>query len=213
MISVEDQNALFLLIANKIKKDIECTALGGTAMMYKNYKNATKDIDIVFNSEKDRILFIDAISSLGYKEKNNIKDIYPKEKLKIAPLVYTRDDEERFDLFIKKVFKTEISKNILERSKEIRDFNGKNLLRIKILADEDLILLKSITSRKKDYEDIEIICKNNPHIDWKIITEEALNQFHKGDGFIVLDLEETMQKLKHSFFIKKEHFDKLYNKF
>ncbi len=49
MISLKDQNALFLLIAEKAEKDIECIAIGGTAMMYNGYKSATKDIDLVFN--------------------------------------------------------------------------------------------------------------------------------------------------------------------
>ena len=79
-------------------------------------------------------------------------------------------------------------------------------LRIKILADEDLVLLKAITARQADYDDIETIFENNKEISWDIIIDEAIDQGLKGDGFIILDLEETMRKLKHSFVIKKEPY-------
>jgi len=212
MIKLEDQNGLFLIIADKIKKDIECIALGGTAMMYKQYKTATKDIDLVFLSDEDRDCFIEAIKTQGYEEKTALLNIYPKEKRdlkKNLPSMFIRNDE-RFDLFVKKIFKTSINERIISRSKEIREFREKKMLRIRILSDEDLILLKAITSRETDYYDIEKICKENPKIDWRIITTEAIEQAKKGDNFIVLDLEETMQKLKKDFFIKKEHFDRLY---
>lgn len=211
MINLEDQNRLFLLISDKLKRDLECISFGGTAMMYKGYKDSTKDIDLVFMTDDDRKCFAEAIKELGYEEKNIFRGIYPmdKSKLKTSPQMFTRG-EERFDLFAKFVFKTELSSRIIARSKEIRDFNQKRLLRIRVLSDEDLILLKAITERDKDYFDIEAICKNNPKVDWKAITEEAIEQAKKGDNFIVLDLEETMQKLKKDFFIKKEHFERLY---
>jgi hypothetical protein len=210
MISLEDQNSLFLVIANRIKKDIECVALGGTAMMYKQYKTATKDIDLVFYNKEDIDIFIKAIADLGYEQKSTIGIYSPeKNKTKNVPLVYSRG-EERFDLFVKKVFKTEISKSMLDRATDLRDFTQNKRLRIRILADEDLILLKAVTSRQADYDDIEAISNNNKNLDWNLITDEAIKQAKKGDTFIILDLEETMQKLKNAILIKKEFFKKLY---
>ena len=48
MINTQDQEELFRLIAEYLEKDISCTAIGGTAMMFSGYKNTTKDIDIIF---------------------------------------------------------------------------------------------------------------------------------------------------------------------
>ena len=50
----------------------------------------------------------------------------------------------------------------------------------------------------------------HPDLDWGIITSEAIEQAQHGDLFIILDLEETMNKLRHHHFIKKQYFDKLY---
>ena len=53
------------------------------------------------------------------------------------------------------------------------------------------------------------------NIDWSSIVNEAISQRGKKQ-WILYNLEETMQKLKKIAFIKKEHFDKIYeaeNKF
>ncbi len=174
MINVEDQNELFKLIASYLKKDISCIAIGGTAMMFSGYKNTTKDIDLVFQNNKDRDNFIDAIKELGYKEISLIK-IYDKKRLKskTKPKIFTRG-EERFDLFTKDVFgfKLELNNNFIEKD----DFIDKNELNIYILPKEYLILLKSITNREKDYEDIETIIKIEKEINWELIINEAINQ-------------------------------------
>ena len=207
MINVEDQNELFKLIASYLKKDISCIAIGGTAMMFSGYKNTTKDIDLVFQNNKDRDNFIDAIKELGYKEISLIK-IYDKKRLKskTKPKIFTRG-EERFDLFTKDVFgfKLELNNNFIEKD----DFIDKNELNIYILPKEYLILLKSITNREKDYEDIETIIKIEKEINWELIINEAINQKNINSR-ILIDLEETMQKLKKITFIKKKYFNLIY---
>jgi predicted nucleotidyltransferase len=205
MINIEDQEALFKLIAEYLDKDIECVAIGGTAMMFSGYKTATKDIDIVFESEKNRKEFIKAIEKLGYTERS-IKGVYDKKRTehKGKPVMFSRGDE-RFDLFVKDVFGVIINHEITQR----HDFMGKKALIIKILSKEDLILLKAVTNREKDMEDIEAICEKEKNIDWNKIVDYAINQ-KKNNPWIMYDLEEKMQILKKKFFIKKEFFDKIY---
>src|SRR3989338_9484049 len=104
MIETKDQEELFKLIANYLKRDIVCIAIGGTAMMFAGYKTATKDIDLVFKSEQDRQVFVKAIELLGYKERS-LARIYDEKRRQHfhKPKIYTRGDE-RFDLFVKNVF-------------------------------------------------------------------------------------------------------------
>lgn len=206
MINTQDQKELFRLIADYIQKDIICVGIGGTAMMFQGYKTTTKDIDLVFKNQQDREVFIKAIEKLGYTKKS-LKLTYDEKRLnnKNTPLIYSRGDE-RFDLFIKDVFGFEIEfENIQQRN----DFIGKKELIILTLPKEYLILLKSITNREKDYEDIETIIKIEQNIDWDIIIGEAIKK-RKNIPWILYDLEEKMQKLKKITFIKKEYFDKIY---
>ena len=75
MISKEDQNNLLQLVSRYLKKNVTCYAFGGNAMMFYGYKNATKDIDIIFETEEERNVFIDAIMYLGYKQMS-MKGVY-----------------------------------------------------------------------------------------------------------------------------------------
>jgi hypothetical protein len=206
MINNEDQEQLFKLIAEYIDADIECIAIGGTAMMFSGYKNATKDIDIVFQDEKDRQIFVKAIIKLGYTERS-IREVYDKKRAehKGKPKMYSRG-EERFDLFVKNVFGFKLdARNITQR----HDFIGKKELIIKILSKEYLMLLKAITLRDKDLEDIETIIEKEKNIDWEFIVKEAIIQ-KENNQWILYDLEETLLKLSKKTLIKKKYFDMIY---
>ena len=207
MINTEDQNSLFELVANKIKKDIACFAIGGTAMMFHGYKNATKDIDLVFHSKEDMDEFIDAIGSLGYKERS-LFDIYSKEQQKNRnkPRMFTRG-EERFDLFLKKVF-------VLELTEEKRgrfDFIGENTLIIFTPPKEWLIMMKIITNREKDFDDIISICEKEKEIDWDLVIGTILKS--ADSDWIYLDLEENLKRISKHVFIKKRYFESIYKSF
>ncbi|MBU1975781.1 MAG: hypothetical protein KKG59_05240 [Nanoarchaeota archaeon] len=204
MINTQDQEQLFTLIANYIDKDIICTAIGGTAMMFSGYKNATKDIDLVFDSDADRKIFIKAIEQLGYKEKS-LTMVYDHKRKSHAnkPKMYSRG-EERFDLFVKTVFGFIMDTQLEQR----QEFIGKKDMIVNIPSPELLILLKAITRREKDHEDILTIIQKES-IDWGVIVTLAIKQ-KKNNEWILLDLEETMQQLKKVTFIKKKFFDQIY---
>lgn len=208
MISTKDQEELFKLIAEYLEEDITCIAIGGTAMMFSNYKTTTKDIDLVFENEKEREIFIKAIKQLSYKQRA-LGEIYDNNRKKHEgkPLMFTRGDE-RFDLFVKNVFGYELSFN-QERIIQRIDFLGKKELTVLILSIEELILLKAITGREKDFEDIETILEIERNVNWKTIVDNAIKQ-KKKNSWILIDLEETLQKLKSKFFIKQEIFDRIY---
>ena len=209
MINVEDQEALFKLIAENIDNDITCIAIGGTAMMFAGYKPVTKDIDLVFQSVNDRLLFISAIKKFGYKERSII-GVYDDSKVnsKSKPLMFTRGDE-RFDLFVIDIFgfKLEFNQNKITQR---HDFIGTNELIIYILSREYLILLKAITNREKDFEDIETIIEKTPIIKWDEIIDLAIEQ--KDDNpRILIDLEATLKKLSKKIFLPEKYFRKIYD--
>lgn len=207
MINTQDQENLLRLIADYLEKDIDCIAIGGTAMMFLGYKNTTKDIDLVFKNREDRDFFIKAIEKLGYTQ-TSTKLVYKKNpQTTNKPILYTRG-EERFDMFIRDIFGFEIdfkSESITQR----RDFIGKKELIVYVLDKEHIILLKSITNRDKDIEDMKTIVTKEPSINWNLIITLAVEQ-RKNKPWILLDLEEKMQHLKKIVFIKKEYFDRIY---
>jgi hypothetical protein len=213
MISKEDQNNLLQLVSRYLKKNVTCYAFGGNAMMFYGYKNATKDIDIIFETEEERNVFIDAIMYLGYKQMS-MKGVYIENlcKEKHKPLMFTRGDE-RFDLFVSKIFQTQLSPVMKHRAQARHDYVvGEYSLIVFVLCKEDIVFLKSITQREKDFDDIRTIIEKESSFDWNIVINEAIFQSQHGDGWAILDLEETMKRLKEIVFIKKQYFDKLYGK-
>lgn len=207
MINTEDQEQLFKLIADYLKKDVVCVAIGGTAMMFMGYKSATKDIDLVFDTAIERDVFIAAIEELGYKEKA-LADVYDGKRKKHTgkPRMYARGDEQ-FDLFVKDVFGYAISTT--DEFTERRDYLGKNEFTIHLLTKEDLIVLKAITRREKDHEDIETIIRIEKDIDWDLVIEKAIAQA-KNNAWLLIDLEKTLQELKNITFIPSKHFKTIY---
>lgn len=207
MINLQDQEELIKLVSRKLKRDVSCFVFGGTAMMYFGYKNATKDIDILFDQENELKEFTRIIKELGYKE-ISASQVYTKEKLELEkPKIFTRG-EERFDIFFKTIFKFTPSKEFKERFYARYDYKENEFtFTIYVVSKEDIILLKSLTERENDFSDILTIIEKEKEINWDIITNEAINQKYE---WTKIDLEETMQKLKKYVFIKQKYFDKLY---
>lgn len=207
MIELNDQEELFKLISRKIKKDVSCYAFGGTAMMYYGYKNATKDIDLLFLNDLELNEFIKVLKDIGYKEISpNI--IYPIDRLD-KPKMFKLDDE-RFDIFNKNVFNFKPSKAFKERFFARYDYReGEFTFTVYVVSKEDIILMKALTERENDFSDILTILDKEKAISWDIITNEALIQ---ENDWVKIDLEQTLQKLKKHVFIKKKYFDKLYGK-
>lgn len=212
MITYEDQINIFRLISQDSNKDIECYAFGGTAMMFYGHKDETKDIDLLFEKETDRKEFIRILRSLGYTETSPLK-IYIPEKLrdKHRPLMYNRGDS-RFDLFVKKIFKTVISPRMKEDVYAVHDFKGKFTLRVMVLRKEHIVMLKSVTGRQNDFDDIRTIVEKEKNFDWQYLIDEVIWQYAHGDKWVLLDTEEMMQELKKYIFIEEKYFRKLHIK-
>lgn len=211
MITYEDQMNLFQLISDRIGKNIECYAFGGNAMMFYGYKGETKDVDIVFEKEEDRKEIIKAIEEFGYKLWEPF-EIYMPKKLrdKHRPLVFKREDG-RFDLFVGKIFKTLISPNMKEDLFAVHDFKGKHNLRVKVLRKEHIVLLKTVTERGRDFEDILTLIKKEKNFDWQYLIDEVLWQTHHGDSWVLYDTEKMLLELKKYVFVPEKYLKQLYN--
>lgn len=211
MIKHEDQLYLFRLISTLLKKNIECYAFGGTAMMFYGYKGETKDIDLLFENSGDRDEFIRVIKLLGFNETSPIK-VYLPEKLrdKNRPLMFKRDDI-RFDLFLKKVIHTPLSPAIKNDKFAVHDFVGKCTMKINVMRKEHIVMLKSITERDNDLNDIITILKSDKNFNWDYLIEEIIWQFNQGNSWILLDAEKTFIELKKQVLIPENSLKKLYS--
>lgn len=189
MITIDQQQKLLLSAARRLTKKITAYAIGGTAMMFLGFKDATLDIDIVFESEKDRVAFKEAVKSIGYLEMDAIK-IYGARRN--SPEMLKLNDE-RFDLFVVEVIDFIFSENMRQRAEQIHQF-ADNLI-LKIADPHDIILMKCATDRIKDKDDAMRII-NSTKINWGIIIDEAKKQIELGKDMAAFELGCFLEDLK-----------------
>ena len=195
MITIEQQQKIFLDLGRALPRAITTYAIGGTAMMFLGLKSETLDVDLVFNNKKDREVFKETALSLGYRE-FEAKIVYglrPKR-----PIMVSLDDV-RLDLFLHDVINTKFSDSMARRALDTHTFD-KNLI-VKIANMHDIIIMKSVTSRAKDLEDITNII-NKKSINWEIILDEAKEQVALGNEHAILGLGEKLEKLNNLKAIK-----------
>lgn len=195
MISAIDQANLLVHIGNELSKPIIVYAIGGTAMMFLGFKEATKDIDLVFETQEERKSFEEVAKSLGYKEMSPVVVYGVKHN---SPHMINLGDS-RLDLFWLDVIDFTFSETMKKRAIETHQF-GKNLL-LKIADKHDIVLMKCVTNRAKDEDDIVNIVKQS-HIDWNILVEETKVQIKLGRETAFLEMGLLVEKLIHKHKIK-----------
>jgi hypothetical protein len=208
MISVKDQQNLFVEIARRLPREMIVYAIGGTAMMFLGFKESTQDIDLVFTKSEDRMAFKEAAKQLGYKEMDS-KIIYGVKNN--CPEMITLGDA-RLDLFLLDVIDFNFSETMQKRAQQTHQF-GNNLF-LKVADVHDIVMMKSATRRIKDEDDIVRIAQDN-EIDWEILIKESQEQIKLGKERAVLDLISLLEKLnkKHKMKIPRELIGKLYKIF
>ncbi len=98
-----------------------------------------------------------------------------------------------------------------ERAREIHEFG--NLI-IRVADPNDIIIMKSATSREKDSEDI-IAIFNKSQVDWNIIIEESIEQVRLGNDTAIMSLGEKLEKLTNqkAIIVPKAISDKIWKLF
>jgi hypothetical protein len=189
MITIDKQQKLLLNISRRLARKITIYAIGGTAMMFLGFKDATLDIDLVFENEADRNVFIEAVKSSGYQEMDAVKVYGIKRN---QPQMFKLDDE-RFDLFVAEVIDFIFSENMQKRAEQIHQFSD-NLV-LKIADPHDIILMKCATDRLKDRDDARKII-DSIKIDWKVMIKEAEKQIELGKEKAAFELGCFLEELK-----------------
>ncbi len=194
MVGEKEQDEIFQIIGNTLKKRTEVIAIGGTAMIYYNAKNRTKDIDLVAEKKEDFELLKKTLVDMGYSIKDPFIHIKYKEMILDKP-VFLVNKDLRIDLFLKKVMCIEISEKMTSRITEIVEYG--NLI-VKIISPEDIILLKCVTDRAGDREDALSLI-NRMNIEWDIIIDECLEQAKLGELIFPVFFFDFLEEFKENF--------------
>src|SRR3989344_1230359 len=212
MININNQETLFNEIGKNLPKNLIVYSIGGTAMMLQGLKGETLDIDLVFDKENDRNVFINTLKTMKFREdQKRVIEIYGVKK-NTPEMFRLESNEFIFDLFLNKVISSIFSDGMKKRATRTHEFGTK--LVIKAANPHDILIIKSVTGRAKDHEDIVSII-NSHKIDWKIIIEEASEQVRLGKEKAIMVLGEKLENLisQNSITIPKSVLDTLWKLF
>ncbi|OYT28151.1 hypothetical protein B6U98_05480 [Thermoplasmatales archaeon ex4572_165] len=210
-------------INNYLNKPINIYIFGGGAMSFYDLKIATKDIDVLLPSEAEASALIKALYKSGYNKSETKDPVYIKMKTRE---IIENTDGFRWDIFVNKICGgLTFSMDMQKRSKRYKEFTN---IKTYLVSPEDIFILKSVTSRLRDREDmftlfshglnIEIIKKeiqkqakldeNKAWLSYFFIgLDELVSEYNvifpNYDEFLRLAEEEMLEKLILEFIQKK----------
>lgn len=142
--------------------------LGGSAMLHAGSKTATKDIDLVIREYRELGRISEALGRIGFTSIENQTENQPQEEQKVTAVHLEGPNGLRFDIFIGSIAgKLVFSDTMRDRAHRIRRLRYLEIMR---LSNEDLFLLKSVTGRDEDLDDMSRLFEAG--LEWDIIISE-----------------------------------------
>ena len=208
-----------------LTKPINIYIFGGGAMSFYDLKTATKDIDVLLHSEAEASALIKILYKRGYNKIETKDPIYIKMNTRD---IIENTDGFRWDIFVNKICGgLTFSEDMQKRSKIYKEFNN---IKAYLVSPEDIFILKSVTSKPRDREDmfnlfshginVEIIKKeiqkqakldeNKAWLSYFFIgLDELVSEYNvifpNYNEFLRLAEEEMLEKLIIEFIQKKPH--------
>lgn len=166
---------LFREIGRNLTQVTSVFLIGGENMRLKGLKARTKDCDIVTNDSASYDRFVQALKKMDYKSLN-ASSLSEDDKRLNASDILVHEKRSRIDLFMRFIGKDKfyLSDRMVQRAK-IESF-GK--LRLGILHDSDVFLLKCIAAREGDIDDMARIAQST-RFNWDLVLEELEKQEHE----------------------------------
>ena len=199
---------LFKEMSEVINSPINIFVIGGAVLLYQGLKPATKDIDIVVETNLEFLNLQKFLRKLDFKTEIPGKD-YNHMNLS---QIFKRDDF-RIDLFQKNVCGGfSLSDGMIQRGNLILDLDN---LKVFLVSNEDIFLFKTMTEREGDLEDCIILAKEG--LNWDTILNELQNQINLSkkdvwitwigermdllvDKGLVIPIMKNLDKLRDDFF-------------
>jgi len=162
---VDDQ---LRLVSGRLVGKTTMYAADGTVMAVRGLKEGTKDVDVVVESADDLVRLKKALTTVGYSKPNQFLEVaYQRME---AEAILENKDGFRWDVFERVVAgKFHLSPGMKSRARDYKISNEK--LAVKLLSMEDVFLMKSVTEREGDLEDMAKIAQGG--IDWGYYSGES----------------------------------------
>lgn len=207
---------LFDDVGKKLPHEMKFYLLGGENMRMKGLKPRTKDCDIIVENDVDFNTLLVAFKDLGYKPLAKTK--FSQEDWRIYPdkILVHSENRSRIDLFTKKIMK---DLSLSQKMKETADFIDYGNAKLGLLRNEYVFLLKAVTSREGDIQDMNALVQKGSmqpkkfyhgKFDWDLVWAELVQQdqinYSRNIAEVVL---ENLDLLAEKTGIKPPFYEKL----
>jgi hypothetical protein len=170
----------FLNLLADLNEPLELFAIGGTAMVLKNIKEATKDIDFLTSENQEKIRKLFNLAGLKEESKNKLCNIWRLGDIRIDIF---------YDGFIMGIPFLKDWKKLSEKIKEI----GK--IKLYILNWYDIIITKISRSETRDIDDIIAIIKSQK-IDFNFLKKRY---YSIADTSLISDFDDKFKHLEEKY--------------
>ena len=149
-------------IGSSCQKPVTVYIIGGGALMMRNLKASTKDLDLVLAVSEDAMDLIETLGELGFR-------VNSRGAGRTVPSPHGRYQGFLVDLFVGRICDCLMLTNSMRGRAEEVLTAGK--ARFMMLSKEDLFLLKSITERDRDLQEMADLMRSG--LDGRIILDEC----------------------------------------
>ena len=192
-------------LARQVSKKVSIYMFGGEAMRIRGLKRATKDVDIVLEDEKAFIALKEALTALGYKA---LGGEISKTDMKLNPSeIFVKENRPRVDLFVGLICNAFYLSDSMRKRCEIREIGN---LKLRIMSNEDIFLLKSITDREGDIYDMIELAKSRG-FNWRTVFEELHVQEEIAKRHFCRSLLDSVEIVEKKTNIRAPFYSKLVN--
>lgn len=171
----DELDALFAGLGRALAKPLTAWDIGGSPMVYRGLKAGTKDADLVVDSPRDRDLVRDVLVRDGYRDAGFLPGYEGMEGILLR-----RTGQLGVDLFVHRIMEGfRLTPSMKKRADGPATFDN---LRIFHCANEDIFLLKAITHRPDDDQDVLVLAGTG--LDAKVMQAEVrIQQRLSGDNW------------------------------
>ncbi len=162
---------LFEEIGQIIPIETEAYLLGGENMRLKGLKPRTKDCDLVVPDERSFNHVVKTLRNLGYVSHRSRLSV-DDQRVAASDILEHPTARSRVDIFTAIIArKLALSDGMKRRAKV--EFYGR--LKLGIMANEDVFLMKAVTLREGDIQDMAKLAQSSG-FDWQVVWDEMESQ-------------------------------------
>lgn len=179
-----------------IGSPVKIYAVGGYVMAYQKLKAGTKDIDVIVETSDRAKILAEGLKASGYRILLN--GTLTMEYQALGAIACENADGFRWEIFNKIVAnKLALSPDMKTRSKRIRE--GRKL-QVSILSNEDIFLMKGITDRERDLEDMALLARSG--VNYESVFKECVSQSDRTGKLWEIGLHDKCEELEENFGVR-----------